>query len=236
MDKPIIKLAEISVKDFETIPEAGMGYFVVEGRLEGEGSSQFFIVTEATEGNFFAIPMKHDRFFSHEDYSQMELSAERLRTPWVENLVERVEQHMMTFNMQSFVSNFSLIPGYIPAAGALPLLGTDTLTQTTNFYRYLRSPVDFRHDKAKQELSADTYLTTDSDRAYTNTGFAAVGRYALPIPVPAIHVFMYQLPQGTTVRIGTVQPNFGQAGGGVEVQLVKDTRVSFSMLNTIPAY
>lgn len=235
MNKPLIRLENNPIRDLETIPEAGMGYYVAEGSLEGEGN-QFFVVTEAVDGEFFAIPMKHPKFFSYEDFNLLELSAEKVRLPWVENLVENVEPHTVAFNTSSHLSNFSLNTGYIPAVGAVPLLAMDTLTQTTNFYRYLRSPIDFRFDTQKQELSAGTYLTTVSDQAYANTGFAAVGRYALPIPVPAIHVFLYQLPPGTTLRVGTALPNFGQAGGGVEVQLTSATSVSSTKMTSIPAY
>ena len=235
MNKPLIRLENNPIRDLETIPEAGMGYYVAAGSLVDEGD-QLFVVTEAVEGEFFAIPMKHPRFFSYEDFGRLEVSADEIRLPWVENLVENVEPHTVTFDRGSHLSNLSLVPGYIPAVGAIPLLGTDTLTRTTNFHRYLRSPNDFRFDTQKQELSAGTYLTTASDQAYANTGFAAVGRYALPVPVPAIHVFVYQLPPGTSLRVGTALPNFGQAGGGVEVQLIGDTPVPFFMLNTIPAY
>ena len=61
-----------------------------------------------------------------------------------------------------------------------------------------------------------TYTTTDSDYTVVPSGLAAVGRYALPSRLPASHVFVIQPPPGTPVAYGTVSPNFGMSGGGVE--------------------
>ena len=64
-----------------------------------------------------------------------------------------------------------------------------------------------------------TYVTTDTDTSQVPSGLAAVGRYALPNPTPAIYKFVLCPPSGTSISCGTVSPNFGQAGGGVEVLL-----------------
>jgi hypothetical protein len=92
----------------------------------------------------------------------------------------------------------TLPPGYRPAVGAVPLLGSAILSVDTAFYRYTGSANDPR--LAGGSLARDTYLTTELDKSYANTGFAAVGRYALPLPVPSSHVHVYVLPQGTTLR------------------------------------
>jgi hypothetical protein len=60
------------------------------------------------------------------------------------------------------------------------------------------------------------YCTSDNDMTVVPSGLAAVGRYALPSRLPAIHVFRIQPPKGTPYLCGTVTPNFGLAGGGVE--------------------
>jgi hypothetical protein len=113
----------------------------------------------------------------------------------------------------------SISPNYpAGAAGAFPLVKSYTLPADTVFYRCLSSSVDHRYVSGSGELMAGTYLTTQLDQLYVNTGFAAVGRFALPIPLPASNVFQYELRAGTIVRVGTVAPMFGQAGGGVEVQ------------------
>jgi hypothetical protein len=70
---------------------------------------------------------------------------------------------------------------------------------------------------ATGNLLPGTYLTTNLDLTHVTSGLATVGRYALPIPFPASHVYSCIVPGGETLHIGTVRPNFGQAGGGVEV-------------------
>lgn len=87
------------------------------------------------------------------------------------------------------------------------------------------------------ELSKGTYLTTALDKIYANTGFAVVGRYALPVPLPATYCIQYEVPKGTQLKAGTVAPNFGQAGGGVEVLLNDDTvNVKLIGLHVLPDF
>ncbi len=62
-----------------------------------------------------------------------------------------------------------------------------------------------------------TYATTRNDLSVVPSGGAAVGRFALPTRLPAVHVFEIRPPVGTTYMYGTVLPNYGLAGGGVEV-------------------
>jgi len=104
---------------------------------------------------------------------------------------------------------------YTGSAGAFPFIASDVLAVDTIFYRYLNSPADPRYVAGK--LTAGAYLTTVLDQLYANSGFATVGRFALPMPLPASHVIQYELKKGAAINIGTVAPMFGQAGGGVEV-------------------
>jgi hypothetical protein len=66
-------------------------------------------------------------------------------------------------------------------------------------------------------LLPGSYLSSDDDVKLVNTGFGVVGRYALPSPFPASYLFECLPSAGETFFIGTTRPNFGQAGGGVEV-------------------
>lgn len=116
------------------------------------------------------------------------------------------------------LTNTSLPPGYLPAIGAHPLLGSLVLQHHTRFMRFTSTPIDGRFGGGR--LSQGTYLTSFNDQQFANTGFGAVGRYALPMPVPASYVHDYTIPAGTQLLVGTVSPQFGQAGGGVEVKTV----------------
>lgn len=68
-------------------------------------------------------------------------------------------------------------------------------------------------------LLPGTYVTSERDAAVIPSGFAAVGRYALPNPIAAIHRFDIEIVGGVAGLVGTVLPAFGQAGGGVEIEL-----------------
>lgn len=110
-------------------------------------------------------------------------------------------------------------PHYTGSTGAFPLIASYVLRRKAIFYRYLSGSSDPRF--VGGALKANTYLTARRDSKYVNTGFGAVGRFALPLPLPACKVVHYEIPKGTTIKVGTVAPAFGQAGGGVEIQIVQ---------------
>ena len=62
------------------------------------------------------------------------------------------------------------------------------------------------------------YALPSSEILFIPTGFAAVGRYALPGLLPATFRWELQPPNGTMIRCGASVPLYGQAGGGVEVR------------------
>jgi len=62
-----------------------------------------------------------------------------------------------------------------------------------------------------------TYATTTNDMNVTPSGLAAVGRFALPNRLPAINMFRISPPPKTPIYFGTVTPDYGMCGGGVEV-------------------
>jgi hypothetical protein len=127
-----------------------------------------------------------------------------------------------------------LPPGFIATAGAVPLLGTIGVAANDKFFRFLTSASDHRYVGGK--LIKDTYLTTPLDLDLVNSGFGVVGRYALPIPVAASHLIEYTFGSATTLNVGTVQPNFGQAGGGVEVKTIVDEQAVQVALTPLPDY
>lgn len=203
MTKPLVQLDTDSLPKLEVLPESGMGYYVVRGRLGKESEERVYIISAR-----FVVPVCHDSYFSLRDMVKGETFPSEIGETLTMTITGPVLRR----------ARVSPPPGYLPCAGALPLFGQTTLTGTTLFYRFGSAPSDPRF-KGGNLLLSGTYLTTANDHGYANTGFAAVGRYALPLPVPASHLFPYQLPPGTPLLIGTVPPNYGQAGGGVEVQL-----------------
>ena len=123
---------------------------------------------------------------------------------------------------------------YIGKTGAVPLIHDITLSNDQSFFRYTTSSTDHRFSSGR--LTAGTYLTSKLDTMYSNTGFACVGRYALPVPLPTTHCTEYELAAGTRIQVGTVQPQFGQAGGGVEICLPTGANVRVVTTTTLPSH
>jgi hypothetical protein len=84
------------------------------------------------------------------------------------------------------------------------------------FFRYSASYPDHRV-KPDGSFVPSTYATTFNDSRMVPSGLAAVGRYALPNPLPASRVYLLVPKPGTPTIAGAVVPSFNQAGGGVEV-------------------
>lgn len=84
------------------------------------------------------------------------------------------------------------------------------------YYRFCAYRRDKRVDSTTGEFLAGTYATTFADLHFVPSGFAAVGRYALPNPASARFVFQI-VTMTRPILVGTAAPNYGQAGGGVEV-------------------
>lgn len=84
------------------------------------------------------------------------------------------------------------------------------------FHRFSAFNPDRRVNPKTGDFLPGTYATPESEVPFVPSGFAAVGRFALPNNLPASHHYVIEAPAGTTVAFGTVAPAFGQAGGGVE--------------------
>lgn len=200
MPKPYGRLASIDTYALRELPESGMGYYVIRARIGTEAYERTLIIA----GDRIVPADSHPELFSVHDLWNREPFPQEHRAG------------IDLSNLQTTRSNVSLPPGYVATSGAVPLLGTLTLASNAKFYRFIMVPSDHRYSGGT--IARDTYLTRELDCKMVNTGFGAVGRYALPIPVPASYVFEYLLPAGTVLNVGTVAPNFGQSGGGVEVR------------------
>lgn len=199
-----------------------------------------FYVCELDDGNFISVL---------NDGTVLPLRYEIIGFYGLENLLkgEEIPRNRQTKSLPKILRAFAdtssafialqavqISQQYTGNAGAIPLIVSHTLPVDTVFYRCCRSNKD--PNRKKDKLKIGTYLTTQLDYPYANTGFASVGRYALPIPLPACYVFQYELPAGITIRAGTVAPAFGQAGGGVEICLTNDEKVKFMGVLVLPIY
>jgi hypothetical protein len=102
-----------------------------------------------------------------------------------------------------------------PDAVSGPSLSLLKTKRPISYYRFVSTPRDPRVN-SNGDFVPGTYATTFSDLPLVPSGFAAVGRYALPNPASARFLFQITTYDRPTF-MGTATPNFGQAGGGVEV-------------------
>lgn len=207
MAKRLLQLTGDLIQLLRTHSETGMGFYVVKGRFSWAYVDSVFVIG----GSHCLLPLTHPEFFS---------VADLLEGVSIPPTVEETSGFVVTSSAPS--RHAAPLPSrYKPQPGCVPLIGSVTLSQPTVFCRYLAPAEDARW--ADSMLPKGTYLATRFDLNDARTGFAAVARYALPLPIPASHVFEYELPSGTHMQIGTAFSCFGQAGGGVEVRLTAQT-------------
>ena len=105
-------------------------------------------------------------------------------------------------------------PSYVH--GHLPFHGT--CGGAEQYYRYEQFPTSRRIDMKKHAVVAnDTYGAPASEEPFTPTGLSAVGRFALPLVLPACWRYELTPPSGTRIYYGASVPLYGQSGGAVEV-------------------
>lgn len=202
----LLELSEPSLRAAFEIGESGMDFAIVTAWINVIERTATLVVR--SNGSAALIERQQDVYTLVDMYDGQPLPQQR--------------QQIELSNVKAAVlTTVATLPaGYLPARGAHPLLGSITLTHNTRFFRFTSSLSDSRF--SSNTLIANTYLTPVNDRQFVNSGFGAVGRYALPLPLPASYLHDYTIPKGETLLVGTVAPQFGQAGGGVEVKTVSD--------------
>jgi hypothetical protein len=100
--------------------------------------------------------------------------------------------------------------------GHLPFHGT--CGGNEKYYRYEQFPTSKRIDmKTASVIAKDTYGVPTSEVRFTPTGLSAVGRFALPLLLPACWRYELTPPLKTRLFYGASVPLYGQSGGAVEV-------------------
>ena len=201
---PIFRLDQPAIARLLEQPESGLGYQVVLLR------DSPLVVFNATT----AIPLEElrSRRFTAEDYFLLSGNPEILSTQESLRYDGSLDVVFSQFDPELRSSEFGLSfseTAIEPSETAIPI----RLPQS--YYRYSAYYKDKRVDSHGNFLPG-TYATTYPDMHFVPSGFAAVGRYALPNPASARFVFGIVTFDRPTL-MGTATPNFGQAGGGVEV-------------------
>lgn len=194
-------------------PETGMGFQIVYAS-DGPKPPTYWLVyataralriglsdPEESQLQSRQVRSEIDEMFSATSLRNVELRTSRL-----------VRQRSVP---SSFDEALPIQAGADPLPSALIKISTTAAGQV--FYRFSSRFNDPRVHLGTGDWLPGTYGTTATDKPLAPSGFAAVGRYALPYAEPASFVRAICPEPGTPIQIGTVAPSFGQAGGGVEV-------------------
>jgi len=220
------KLSPDDEKQFSAAPEFAMGiqYGVLDGDLVLIVGGQIVVTASDIPGLYESAL---DLPFYRRDLAFGE--AHRLFTEWKEGLrvaknMEVVDPVVGDARLVGFVMTPTPVtpahPGTpLPPYGHLPFTGKTQAGDT--YYRCEPYPTSIRL-VAPNTIVADTFAIPESEDGLYPTGFSAVGRYALPCFFPACYKWTIN-PTPGPVKCGTVVPNFGQAGGGVEIMFPATT-------------
>jgi len=220
-------LSSETVRKLLELPETGMGFQFVEGLVNGARKQLLIFNAEIAY-----------------DVSDLQLSDSDEPAAILLNGTRVVQDIAGAQVMQGNLSVSSLtvasprVLGGGPAGHHTPLgpsaklalpsslVKSYSLAASRQFHRFSALNPDKRVNTTTGDFLAGTYATTHSDFPFAPSGFAAVGRYALPNILPASYHFQIEAPLGTQVTFGTVAPAYGQAGGGVEVLFVSAVKNS----------
>jgi len=209
----VLNLAGPDIQQLWLLPETGMGFQLVETIWWGN-RAQFLVFNSE-----IAIDISHLKLEPTKNLATLLSNEVRILDAMkgdTETVFTAPGPH--SFNLLS--TRVSTIPSVAPAAytAAAPssLVKHVSLTRNRIFHRFSAFNPDRRVDPKTGDFIAGTYAAPDSEVPFVPTGFAAVGRFALPNNLPASHHYVIEAPGGTSVSFGTVAPAFAQAGGGVE--------------------
>jgi len=214
----LMVISDQSMKSVHSGYSTGMNFYVTETDMG------FLVVMESGE----AMPLYTSHQFHCIDDHMNGIAPPSQRSKPQDISMKRVLENR---NLAlSALHSASVSQLYTGGTSAFPLITMGKLATNTIFKRYTSSAMDHRF--VDGELTPGTYVTSTLDSSNANTGFGAVGRYALPIPLPASNVIEYEIEHNAEIEIGTVAPNFGQSGGGVEIRFPRGATV-LSANNTL---
>jgi hypothetical protein len=186
---------------FLTQPESGMGYQRVEIRRRWESAEPALLFNGE-------LVIRTEDWLGTEgsDYSALVAEASELPEPFQVTLQGEPARYQV-----AEMDSLAVVPGR----------KVRSLAPFEGFVRFSAYPNDFRVLQGGG-LAAGSFAAPVQELQVTHSGVAAVARFALPNPFPAVYVYPI-VPKGATLKqieVGTVTPAFGQAGGGVEVRFL----------------
>ena len=203
---PLNRIGINSEERLLNMPESGMGFQVIRYRRD------YLVVFNTT----LVIPLNElrERRFTQDDYLFLSGNPESLVISQLE-ILDMQDDFFLAFSFldREYRNNDTGL-SFNEATISPP----DSVISSKRPYPYYRFSAFYKDKRVANDGSylPDTYATTYNDLHFVPSGFAAVGRYALPNPASAQYVFPILTFERPTL-MGTATPNFGQAGGGVEV-------------------
>lgn len=188
-------------------PESGMGFQVLRHR------DRIFIVLNATV--IFPIDDFIGMVVSGDDYLLLSGDPDSERVSELETMKLDGEFSIVFSHLELGLNDRSLNLTFTETVSSPPRYVTFS-KRPYSYYRFCAYYRDKRVDQNTGSFLPGTYATTYTDLHSVPSGFAAVGRYAIPNPASARFVSQVVTYDRPTL-MGTSPPNFGQAGGGVEV-------------------
>jgi hypothetical protein len=209
------ELGDEAVEALLTMPESGMGFQFVAGRVLGKPST--FLVL----GSHRAYDLSDLAATADEPLTALLTSPARmfelLRNQPVAVIGSPQPGSFSLFASRILAAVIPTVPASrISLVAGSSLVKNTTVTAKRRFHRYSAFCPDRRVNSVTGDLLPGTYVAPESEMPLVPTGFAAVGRFALPNTQPASYRYEVVAPLGTPVSFGTVAPAYGQAGGGVE--------------------
>jgi hypothetical protein len=209
-------LSEQAINSLRDLAETGMGFQLVEAVNWGKPTPFIVFNSELAVdiSGLGLIPSDDPSVILNNGLSIIEsLKSER------EDIFTAPSPHSFRL-LSSRISTAPsrILKGLASLQASMPssLVKKIVLHKNRVFHRFSAFNPDKRVNPKTGDFLPGTYATPESEVPFVPSGFAAVGRFALPNNQPASHHYVIEAPAGTTVAFGTVAPAFGQAGGGVE--------------------
>lgn len=211
----LYRITEVDEKRLLAMPESGMGYQILVH------PGDYLLVLNAS------VVVK---FSEYQRGTFDDTNFDILTGDPVNDKIRTLDPLQIEANDRLAFHDFlaSEYPPVVPLVASKKVITPSALSLTTgrpySYYRFCSFHKDKRVD-ALGNFMPGTYATTFADLHFVPSGFAAVGRYALPNPASARYVFQIVSWDKPTL-MGAATPNYGQAGGGVEVYFRNGARNS----------
>jgi len=220
----LLRLIEDHVKYIANLPESGMGYQLADLPVDEHGRGLYFIINSVllirveSQAQLLQELAELREVDPEELESDGRLDAVHLATPPRNDRgsFKTISSHDPTIQASLFEPSLHRTSHIMRNQ---PLVSASSSAGRKAYFRFSA----FRNDRRVEpdgSFKKGTYATTLSDYSMVPNGYSAVGRYALPNPMPACFVFPL-VTDSSPIYVGTAVPNFGQAGGGVEVLFTK---------------